>query len=325
MDLYTIYKGIKPKNIRKLNALKMKIEKKTSYENIHKKRKLSKTIYENNPTYFLYIPNSAKYKHISYQKECLFNKEFHLNKRMNKKNRMSLNKAKKTYSDKYLNDANNINTINYLIKTQKNFFNNSDLYFLSSNDNLKTKSNKIMYNLKEIKSLLTKDRNYTSKTINKANNKYHENERINQDQKLMEKVMKDDRKKISKIKEIRKKRKNRKINEKNNIFSTLKRINEGYEKNKKIFSEMNNQFTRSLKFLCKNEKKENEEYQRILKNNYHLKIESEDKDDEMKKAKENIENGQLFLNVLNNKIKKKCTQINNIIDESRKKYEDSKI
>ena len=62
-----------------------------------------------------------------------------------------------------------------------------------------------MSNLKEIKSLLTKDRNYTSKTINRASSKYHENERIKQEQKLMENVMKDDRKRIVKIREIQKK------------------------------------------------------------------------------------------------------------------------
>lgn len=84
-NLYSIYQGVKPKIIRKLNSLKMNIEKKAAYENIHKKKKLSKTIYENNPTYFLYIPNSAKYRHISYQKDYFFNKEFHSNKKMNKK------------------------------------------------------------------------------------------------------------------------------------------------------------------------------------------------------------------------------------------------
>ena len=88
---------------------------------------------------------------------------------------------------------------------------------------------------------------------------------------------------------------------------------------------MNNQFTRSLKFLCKNEKRKNEEYKRILKNNYHLKIENEEKDNELEMAKENIENGQHLLNILNTKIKKKCDEINCIIDESRKKYEESKF
>ena len=42
-------------------------------------------------------------------------------------------------------------------------------------------------------------------------------------------------------------------------------------------------------------------------------------------AKENIENGQHLLNILNTKIKKKCDEINCIIDESRKKYEESKF
>ena len=87
-------------------------------------------------------------------------------------------------------------------------------------------------------------------------------------------------KELQKLGKFTKKENIGKIMKKNNIFSTLKRINEGYEKDENILSEMNNQFTRSLKFLCKNEKRENEEYKRILKNNYHLKIENEEKDNE---------------------------------------------
>ena len=41
-NLYSIYQGVKPKNIRKLNTLKMNIEKKAAYKNIHKKRNYQK-------------------------------------------------------------------------------------------------------------------------------------------------------------------------------------------------------------------------------------------------------------------------------------------
>ena len=196
---------------------------------------------------------------------------------------------------------------------------------MALNGNLKYKSNKIIKNLKEIKHLLKKDKNYTTKTIHRASKKYHQNERIKQDQKLMEKVMIDDRKNISKMKEMEKRRKIKKINEKNNVFNTLKQINEAYEKDKKIYSEMNLQFTRSLNALCRKEKKENKTYQQILKNNYHLKLEKEEEDNNIQIIKDNIDNKQQFVESLNAKIKKKCDEINNIIAESKKKTEKSKF
>ena len=239
VDEYTVFHRIEPKNVRRLNKLRLNLEKNTE-EIVHKKKKLSKALYENNPTYFIYIPNSAKYKHISYHKECLFNNEFDSNKKVRKrKGIMSLNKHNNKLPSDFLNDEKNINAINYLLKTKKNYFNNSDFYYLALNSNLKEKSNKIMKNLKEIKNLLKNDKNYTSKSINRASKKHHESEKISQDQKLMENIMHDDRKNINKIKEIQKKRKIKKINEKNNVFSTLKQINDCYEKDKKIYSEMN--------------------------------------------------------------------------------------
>ena len=326
IDEFTIFHRVEPKNIRKLNNLRINLEKNTE-ENIPKKKKLSKTLYENNPTYYIYIPNSAKYKHISYHKECLFNKEFDSNKKARKrKSIISLNKQNNKFSSDFLNDIKNINTINYLIKTQKNYFNNSNFYYMALNSNLKEKSNKIIKNLKEIKNLMKKDKNYTSKSINRASKKYHENENIKLDQKLMENVMKDDRKNINKIKEIQKKRKIKKINEKNNVFSTLKQINDCYAKDRKIYSEMNIQFSRSLNALCRKEKKENKNYQRILKNNYHLKLENEDNEsDNFQLVKNNINHRQRFVNSLNAKIQKKCLDINNIIAESKLKTEASKF
>ena len=321
LDEFTIFHGIEPKYIRKLNKLKTNLNNDID-EDIHKKkRKLSKTIYHTNPSYFIYIPNSAKYKHISFQKDCLFNKELESNKKTKKKHTISLRKNNNKYSVNFLNNIDNINNINNLLKTRKNYFKNGDVYFLSTQDNLKTKSNKIIKDLKEIKSLLKQDRDYTSKTIDKANAKYHQNQKIRQDQKLMESVMHDDRKKLLKLKEIQKKRRNKKINEKNNVFSTLKQINECYEKDKKSYSEMNFQFKRLLNALCKSERKENKEYNKILKNNYHLKLENEEEDNNIKTIKENIDNKQCLVSALNAKIQKKCLEINDIINESQKKNE----
>ena len=323
IDGFTIFHTTEPRNIRKLNRLKFTLGKNID-ENIPKKSKLSKTIYHNNPTYFLYIPKSAKYRHISYHKDCIFNQEFNSNKKTKKKSKISLKKEKNKFSEEFLNDTDNISKISYLLKTQKNFFHNSNPYFLSSNDNLKTKSNKIIRNLKEIKSLLKQDRNYTSKTINRANAKFHQNERIKQDQKLMEGVMGvDDRKNISKMRAMQKKRKNKKINENNNVFTTLKKINDEYDKDKKIYSEMNLKFTHSLNVLTKVEKKENKAYKKILKNNYHLKLENDESGNEIKIIKKNIDNKQYIVNSLNAKINKKILEINDIITQSHKKTQNT--
>ena len=137
--------------------------------------------------------------------------------------------------------------------------------------------------------------------------------------------MNDDRKRINKLKEIQKKRKNKKINEKNNVFSYLKLINDCYEKDKKVFSEMNFQFSRSLNAFCKNEMKENKQYKKILKNNYHLKLENEQVDNNIKAIKANIDNRQNLVNSLNAKIQKKCLEINEIINESYIKTEKAKF
>ena len=321
VDDYTIFHKTEPRNIRKLNKLKSALEKNAN-KNTNKNKKLSKTLYKDNPKYFLYIPNSAKYRHISYHKDCIFNKEFNSDKKTKKK-KVSLKKEKNKFSEEYLSVADNISKISYLLKTQKNLFPNSNAYFLSSNDNLKTKSNKIIKNLKEIKSVLKQDRNYTSKTINSASSKFHQNERIKQDQKLMGNVMCDDRKNINKMKEIKRMRRNKKINEKNNIFSTLKKLNDDCDKDKKIYSEMNLQFTRSLKALSKDEKKENKAYEKILKNNYHLKLENDDSEKEMKIIIDKIDNKQAIVNTLKAKINEKCVEINDIITKSLQKNENN--
>ena len=86
----------------------------------------------------------------------------------------------------------------------------------------------------------------------------------------------------------------------------MKQINDCYAKDRKIYSEMNIQFSRSLNALCRKEKKENKNYQRILKNNYHLKLENEDNEsDGCQLVKHNINHRQRFVNSLNAKIQKK--------------------
>ena len=314
VDEYTIFHKSESKNIKKLKKLRSSLAQKIDKE-MPQKRKLSKTIYQNSKTYFIYIPNSAKYKHISYHKDCLFKKDF----KYDKKVRMALNKNKNKTDDN-INKIEHINKINNLIKTQKNYFTNPNAYFLTTNDNLLTKSNYIIGHLKEIKSVLKQDRNYTSRTISRASNNFFRSKRRRQDQKLMEKMMNENKQSISEIREIHNKRKNKKFNEKNDVFKILKELNGGFERDKKYYPNIHIQFSKSLNHLCKEERKENKEYSDILKNNYRLRLQDDDVK-EIKNIKKNMEQKQILVNVLNYKIHKKCDKIIDIIEGSCKNKE----
>ena len=312
VDQYSIFHNVEAKSIRKLKRLKTKIEKKIE-QHIAPQRKLSKTIYQKTPTYFTYIPNSTKYKDISCQKDCLFNKEFKTIKARQASHK-SFKNIKKYNS---INNIHQINKINNLLKTQKNNFTNKEAYFLTSNENLLTKSNNIIGDLKDIKLLLKKDRNYTSKTINKASNNYFKSRTRRQDQKLMEQIMKENIIDHSKIEEMRKKRKN-KDDEQINIFNTLKQVDGGFERDNKFYPNVHMLFSKSLNSLCREEKKEIKEYNFIIKNHYHLKLENDEMKQNVKNIKDNIEKKQILVNILNLKIHEKCEEINDIISQSDK-------
>lgn len=320
IDEYTITHKNESKNINKLNKLKSNIQKKIKkleVENLSKNRELSKTIYQNTPTYFRYIPNSSKYKHISYQKENLFNNEF----KSNQKKDLSLKKYKnksKTNNDS-ITKSEQIHKINNLIKTQKNYFNNAEPYFLTNNDNLLMKSNNILGHLKEIKFVLKKDRNYTTSAINRANNNYLQTRRGRQDQKLVGRIMKDSKEDIDKFREIQKSRKNKDHFEENNIFRTLKQVNGGFERDKKVnLNSVHSLFSKSLNTMCKDEKKENRDYNHMIKNTYYLKLENDIMNEKIKNMKNNIKKKQIFVNILNYDIQRKCAKINDIINKSGK-------
>ena len=318
VDQYSIFHSVEAKSVRKLKRLKSKIEKKID-QHFAPKRKLSKTIYQNTPTYFTYIPNSAKYKDISCQKDCLFNKEFKIIKTRN----ASHKSFKNIKIHNSISNIHQINKINNLIKTQKNNFTNKEAYFLTCNENLLTKSNNIIGDLKDIKLLLKKDRNYTSKTINRASSNYFKSRTRRQDRKLMEQIMKENIIDHSKIEEMRKKRKN-KDDEQLNIFNLLKQVNGGFERDNKFYPNVHVLFSKSLNSLCreeKKEKKENKEYNFIIKNHYHLKLENDEMKQNVKNIKDNIEEKQVLVNILNLKIHEKCEKINDIISQSDKNSE----
>ena len=72
-------------------------------------------------------------------------------------------------------------------------------------------------------------------------------------------------------------------------------------------------FSKSLNSLCREEKRENKEYNFIIKNHYHLKLENDEMKQNVKNIKDNIEKKQILVNILNLKIHEKCEEINNII------------
>jgi hypothetical protein len=323
VDEYTISHKNESKNVKKLNRLKSNIQKKIKkleVQNLNKKRTLSKTMYQNTPTYFRYIPNSSKYKHISYQKENLFNKEFETDRKADMSFKKYNNKSK-TNNDS-ISKSEQIHKISTLIKTQKNNFSNAESYFLTNNDNLLTKSNNVLDHLKEIKFVLKKDRNYTTSTINRANNNYMQTRRGKRDQKLVGRIINDSKQDIDKFREIQKKRKNKDYLEENNIFRKLKQVNGGFERDKKVnVNSVHTLFSKSLNAMCKDEKKENKNYNHMIKSSYYLKLENEIMNEKIKNMKNNIKKRQVYVNMLNYNIQRKCTKINDIIAKTGKNLE----
>ena len=323
VDEYTISHKNESKNVKKLNRLKSNIQKKIKkleVQNLNKKRTLSKTMYQNTPTYFRYIPNSSKYKHISYQKENLFNKEFETDRKADMSFKKYNNKSK-TNNDS-ISKSEQIHKISTLIKTKKNNFSNAESYFLTNNDNLLTKSNNVLDHLKEIKFVLKKDRNYTTSTINRANNNYMQTRRGKRDQKLVGRIINDSKQDIDKFREIQKKRKNKDYLEENNIFRKLKQVNGGFERDKKVnVNSVHTLFSKSLNAMCKDEKKENKNYNHMIKSSYYLKLENEIMNEKIKNMKNNIKKRQVYVNILNYNIQRKCTKINDIIAKTGKNLE----
>ena len=323
VDEYTISHKNESRNVKKLNRLKSNIQKKIKkleVQNLNKKRTLSKTMYQNTPTYFRYIPNSSKYKHISYQKENLFNKEFETDRKADMSFKKYNNKSK-TNNDS-ISKSEQIHKISTLIKTKKNNFSNAESYFLTNNDNLLTKSNNVLDHLKEIKFVLKKDRNYTTSTINRANNNYMQTRRGKRDQKLVGRIINDSKQDIDKFREIQKKRKNKDYLEENNIFRKLKQVNGGFERDKKVnVNSVHTLFSKSLNAMCKDEKKENKNYNHMIKSSYYLKLENEIMNEKIKNMKNNIKKRQVYVNILNYNIQRKCTKINDIIAKTGKNLE----
>jgi len=281
-DKYSIAHSLDKKSTTKLKRLKLLIDKKLEKD----RPKTTKTLSINAFQYLNYIPNTSKYKHINYQKNLIFNNEF----TNTKKPKNKINNKKNKYNN---------------IKTESNIFSEKNLLF---------KSNKLINNLSQIKSVLKKDKNYTSKKISRANTAFKRNYRIKSDQRLMESLMKDNKKNISKIKQIKEKFLKK---EKINVFKELKEMTKLTDKNSIESTEI---FSKTLNTLCKEERKENKRYKNFIKNNYYLKLEElEENNLENEKAKDNIHNYMLSYEKLKLNIKKRYKEINNIIKNSKKK------
>ena len=274
-DKFTISHSLDTRNQKKLKRLKLLIKKRLDKD----RPKTTKTLSKNDFLYLNYIPNSSKYKHINYHKNLIFNNEFITNK-------------KDENTDKYNN-----------IKTESDIYPTKDLLM---------KSNKLINNLNKIKSVLKQDKKYTSKTITRANTAFNRNNRTKADQRLMENLMKDNKKNINKIKEIKEKMKK---NEKFHVFKEFKDTTKLAKKNN---IELTDFFTKALNTLCKEEKKENKNYNFFLKNNYYLKLEDIQEDNnEKEKGKENIKNYSHSYEKLKMKIQKRYREINNILKNSK--------
>ena len=287
-DKYTIAHSLDNKNQHKLNKLKSLIHKRLDKD----RPKTTKTIPYNDLFYLNYIPNTSKYKHINYHKNLIFNNEFFdkSNKNKNKENKININKSTKTEPNKY------------------------------SEYNLLTKSNRVINNLTKIKSLLKQDKNYTSRTINRANTAYKRTDNIKSEQRFMENLMKDNKKNINKIKAMKEKMKNR---NKFHVFEELKEITKKSEKNT---IEITDIFSKTLNGLCKEEKKENKKFHKFIKNNYFLKIEGINEDNSKKEDfLENLEHIKHSYEKIKFKIKKRYKEINNIIKSSKKKQKISEF
>ena len=285
-DKYTIAHSLDNKNQHKLNKLKSLIHKRLDKD----RPKTTKTLPYNDLFYLNYIPNTSKYKHINYHKNLIFNNEFFDKTNKNKENKININKSTKTEPNKY------------------------------SEYNLLTKSNRVINNLTKIKSLLKQDKNYTSKTINRANTAYKRTDNIKSEQRFMENLMKDNKKNINKIKAMKEKMKNR---DKFHVFEELKEITKKSEKNT---IEVTDIFSRTLNGLCKEEKKENKKYHKFIKNNYFLKIEGINEDNSKKEdVLENLEHIKHSYEKIKFKIKKRYKEINNIIKSSKKKQKISEF
>ena len=278
-DEYRVSHSLDKKNQLRLKRLKLLINKRLDND----RPKTSKTLPNNELGYLNYIPNTSKYKHINYQKELIFNNEF-----------LSKKKEKNFYKGRTDN-----------IKTESNIY---------SENNLLTKSKKIISNLNQIKSLLKRDKKYTSKTINRANTAFHRKDAIKSEQRMMENLMKDNKKSINKIKQMKDKMKNK---ENFHVFKEFKEITKLSEKNS---IEVTDFFSKAINELCKEEKKENKQYNNFLKNNYYLKIQGINEDNLKKEYPlKNLEKIKLSYEKIKLKIKKRYREINHIIQSSKKK------
>lgn len=278
-DEYTISHSLDTKNQKKLNHLKLLINKRLDK---YRAKTTIKNLSNNDMIYLNYIPNSSKYKHINYYKNLIFNNDYSANKTLNK------NKHRALYNN---------------LKTESNIYSNNDLMI---------KSNKLINNLNQIKSVLKKDKNYTSKTINRASTAFRNRAKF--DQRFMEGLMNNNKKTIKKIKEIKEKMEKK---EKFHVFQQLKEIIKSNEKNR---IETTDKFTKTINELFKEEKKENKKYNNFMKNNFYLKLEGINEDNiENLKTKKNLENLKLTYEKIKLKIKKRYKEINNIFKMSKKK------
>ena len=263
--------------------------------------------------------------------------EYSIYNRLEEKSQKKLQRLKKEIKNKFnkerpkttkaLLPSERLHYLNYIpnsskykhINYQKNLIFNYKSANTNQNDkskkdyNLILQSNKVINRLKKINSVLRKDKNYTTKTIARANTIFHKTEYIKNDQNLMENLMKNKKGNVNKILKLKEKL------QKKEKFSTFNELKEMTRLSDKTSLETTDVFIKSLNSLCKEEKKNNKYYNSFMRSNYDLKLKgAEEFNKENLHTKNNIKNVHKQFEILKLKIKKRYKDINNIIGNSKK-------
>ena len=299
-----ISKDFKSKKELKLLKLNKQIEKfkkkENNLKNINIPVRKNELFKEKHLYYVNYIPNTTFYKHLSFQKECMFNHEIRP-KTKNKYDELSRIKNLKD-NFKYYRTEKKLS-----IPNNKKFISNENT------NNILHNSNEIEINSKLIKKILRTDSNYTTRVITKGSNRYKKNNNPNDIEKQImkretrkEKFDSPEEIKIIK-KEYQKPRKS--------VFRSLDKIEKKLSsKNIQLSSEIKNRFNKSLNELCKIEKKEKIIIQKMKKGNFQLRAE-ENKQSKirLKKMKNEIKLQDHFIKYLTQKVH---TEYNEAISEA---------
>ena len=298
-----ILNNFKSKKERKLFKLNKQIEKYQKNEENVKSVDISNVkdkVYNENHLYYVdYIPKTSLYKHIAFQKECMFKHEIH--RKQNKYDEWS---KPKNFKD---------NIKYYRTESKLSISNGKKRPFSKENrNNILYSSNEIVVSSKLIKNILKTDNNYSTRTITNGSNRYKRNNNVNDvEKKMMEKEMINEKfdspEDIKIIKsEYQKPRRS--------VFRTLDKISKKFNsKNIKLSDDIKSRFNKSLSELCKLEKKEKAHILKMKKGNFKLRAEENKKSSKrIKVIKNEMKTKEHFIKYLSQKVHKEFNNVINI-------------